>query len=296
MLAGCGALAKDATKTTLDKEIERQLASYKLRDEQQPQEQLSREAYEQLGDQQIKAGDINRAYLNYMKALNLEPENISLLHKQGALLLKKRKYPDAEAVYRKLLVLSANDWQASEGLGISLFGQHMFKEAEQSFQVALQGNQNIATSHHYLGLAYSAQGQYDQAIAQFEHALELGQNDKAVLNNLALTYSLMGNNEQAESLLRPLASASKDKKTYNNLAVVLVKLGKFDDALHAFKNGSGTEAVAYYNLGVQFLKLKRYPQAIASFEKAISLSPKYYLAAAQNLEFAKKAQSSDQSH
>lgn len=294
MVQGCGGLFKDSTTTILDKEIDRQLAAYKLNENPQPQEQLSREEYEFLGDQQLKSGDVNRAYLYYIKALDLDSNNINLLHKQGGLLIKKKKYADAENVYRKIISFAAQDWQAYEGVGSSLFGQSKLNEAEEFFQTALTINPHLGTSYHYLALIYSAQEQYQKAVEHLNKALSYQPNNKAILNNLALTYSLIGDNQQAENILRPLAISSKDQKTYNNLALVLIRSGKFEEALNAFKKGSTSDAVAYYNFGVQLLALRRYPQAIESFETAISLSPKYYLAAAQNLEVAKKAQATKQ--
>ena len=78
------------------------------------------------------------------------------------------------------------------------------------------------------------------------------------------------------------------KVGYNNLGAALAKLGRYDEALEAFKHG-GDEAKAYNNLGVVYLGEKRYQEAIAAFEKAMQLSPSHYLKAGENLKIAQKA-------
>jgi tetratricopeptide (TPR) repeat protein len=75
-------------------------------------------------------------------------------------------------------------------------------------------------------------------------------------------------------------------KVYNNLALALANMGRYAEALDAFKKASG-EAEAYNNLGCIYMNRGRYPEAIRCFEKAIELEPGFYAQAGDNL---KKAQ------
>lgn len=290
LLSGCSSVQTDKTSgVNLEKQIERQQEAYRLKEEPEKQEKLSREEYERLGDRRLGGNDINRAYFYYVKALEQAPDNVPLLHKQGSLLLKKKKFVDAEKVYRKILSLAAKDGLAYEGLGRALMGQNKTMEAEKAFKDGLALNNELWQSHHFLGLAYSGQEQYDKAVAEFKLALQYKPQESSVLNNLAVTYCLLGQYDQAEPILKRLAATTKDKKTYNNLALASVRLGKYDEALAAFKNGAKNESSAYYNMGVEYLALEKYPEAIEAFEKAIALNPQYYPAAVNNLERAKKA-------
>jgi hypothetical protein len=51
----------------------------------------------------------------------------------------------------------------------------------------------------------------------------------------------------------------------------------------------GDEAKAHNHLGVMYLGEKRDQEPIASFEKAVQLSPSYYLNATENLKTARQA-------
>jgi tetratricopeptide (TPR) repeat protein len=78
------------------------------------------------------------------------------------------------------------------------------------------------------------------------------------------------------------------QKIDNNLGAALGKLGRYDEALEAFKK-LGDEAKAYNNLGMIYMAEKRYQESITSFEKAIQLCPSYYAKANENLKVAQKA-------
>lgn len=291
LLSGCSTLQPEKTSSVnLEKLIERQEESYKLRDEPRQKEKLTKEEYESRGDQHLRSNDINRAYINYVKGLAEAPRDVPLLHKTAALLLKKRKYAEAEKTYRSILAITAKDATAQQGLGRALFGQEKnLEEAESAFRTALAINPKLWQSHLFLGLVHNARKQYDQAVQEFRLALKQEPKDVESLNNLAITYSLMEQYEQAESILADLARTTNEKKVHNNLAVVYFRLGKYDKALAAFKKGAANEAVAQYNMGVEYMAIGMHREAVASFEEAMFLHPKYYSAAAANLERAQKA-------
>lgn len=286
-LSGCASLKREGAD--LDKQIERQQKMYQLSEEPQEREILSPKEYETIGDRHLKGNDINRAYLNYVKALAIEPENAGLLHKQAKLLTKKGKHSEAEKVYRKLLSISADDALAYEGLGRALLGQNNIAEAEDNFHAALVMNEALWQSHHFLALIMSSRQDYDGALFEFKLALSYKPQDITLLNNMAMTYYLQGHYEKAATILRTLARHSNEKKIYNNLALVSIRLGQYQEALDAFKKGTGSEASAYNNIGIEYLLDQKYEAAIASFEKAIALNPQFYPSANANLAQARKA-------
>lgn len=288
-LSGCSYFQTDKTSSNLEKQIERQQRLQELSQEQEPQQNLTTQEYEDLGDRYILQNDINRAYLYYIKGLTQEPNKTTLLHKQAFLLLKKKKFVDAEQVYVRLLEINDKDALALEGLGQSLLNQKKIFKAEQNFLSAVELNNKLWKSHHFLALIYSSRYDYINAIEEYEQTLSIKPQDSDTLNNLAVTYYLIGEYERAVQILTALTKTSKNKKTYNNLGLAYIQLGRYDEALAAFKKGTQNEAYAYNNLGYEYLLNKRYEQAIQAFERAIALNPIYYPAANKNLEQAKQA-------
>ena len=73
---------------------------------------------------------------------------------------------------------------------------------------------------------------------------------------------------------------------YNNLALALCKLGRYQEGLEAFKRG-GDEAGAYNNLGCVYMAEGKPKEAIEAFEKAIEIKTGFYVVAHENLKRAK---------
>jgi superkiller protein 3 len=273
---------------TLERQLELQQMEQELLAEPAAPESRTAEELESQGDRHLLQGDINKAYFCYFKGLTIEPDRVSLLHKQGALLIKKNKNPEAEKVYQRLLSLDNKDAQAHEGLGKTYFGLGKSGEAEKSFLTALELKPELWQAHEYLGLISSQRQDYQQAISRFNAALVLKPGRTSITNNLAVTYYINGDFSEAAQLLRVLAAKTKDPKVYNNLALCSFRLGNYQEALESFKMGSGSEAAAYNNIGREYLSVKKYDQAIESFERAIALHPKFYPSAQKNLDLAKR--------
>lgn len=68
-------------------------------------------------------------------------------------------------------------------------------------------------------------------------------------------------------------------KPYSNSGTVLVKLGRFDEALGLFTQAMALEpkasSVLLNNRGYAYMRLTRYPEAFADFERAIQADPVY---------------------
>jgi len=287
-ISSCSSSVQNSTTDTLEKQIELQHIRHELWTEPAPMEHKTAAEFEDLGDQYLRKGDINRAYLHYVRGLGVESDRVSLLHKQGMLLIKKNKFIEAEKVYEKLLTLTNKDPRILTGRSIVFFGQGKFEEAEQGFLAALVIKADEWQAHQYLGLIYSQKQEYDKAITYFKEALAFKPNNVSITNNLAVTHYLNGDFNEAVRLLNGLATTTKNPKIYNNLALAYFQLGYYEKALDSFKKGSGNEAAAYNNIGQEYLSVRRYSEAIEAFDKAMALNPKFYTSAQKNLDQARR--------
>lgn len=286
LLTSC-ASSQDKTGANLERQIKLQQVEQELRSEPVSKEERTAAEFEEQGDSYLLKGDISRAYIYYIKGLGVDPDDVSLIHKQGTLLLKKKKFIEAEAVYEKLLADNNKDSVALAGRGKAYFGQGKFEEAERDFLAALEIDSEQWQSQEFLGLIYSRRQEYDQAINRFKTALGQQPRNESINNNLAVTYYLNGDFQEAVDLLKALLKTSTNRKAYNNLALTSFQLGFYEEALAAFKRGSENEAVAYNNMGYEYLTHKKFNEAIQAFEKALNLYPKFYPSAQKNLDIAK---------
>jgi tetratricopeptide (TPR) repeat protein len=220
---------------------------------------MTAEEYESLGNQYLQEGNMDESFVHYIKALQLNPGETRVRYKVG-LLFQKKGLPD-EAL------------------------------KEKNLKKALQFNPDLWLSHNLLGMIYDRKLRFDDAIAQYEAAIAIRPDQDILLNNLGVSYYLnMEYSKSVETLLEAIAAGSnrKNPKVYNNLGLVLGKLGRHEEALKAFKE-AGDSAAAYYNVGYIYFLQGRYEEAIAHYEKAIEIKPSFYRSANENLIKAKKA-------
>ncbi len=245
--------------------------------------------YERLGDSNFQLGNLNMAFIQYDKALRLDPNQVRVRYKMGLLFVKKGLPEDALAVFQEVLKRDASYALAYEGMGQAYLKVNRFKEAENHFRHSLTLNPQLWQSHNFLGMLYDRQQRFGEAIAEYQVAIQQRPDQASLFNNVGMSYFLTGEHEKAlEAFREALKRGTANAKVYNNMGLTLGTLGRHQEALEAFKNG-GDEAKAHNNLGVIYLAAGRYQEAIAAFERAIEVSPSYFLKARENLNTAKKA-------
>jgi Flp pilus assembly protein TadD len=292
-LAGGGCASSNPQQALLGeykKLLEQQKAGMPLEDNTLKKlPEMTAGEYERLGDTYLRQGNINMAYLQYDKALRMEPKQARVRYKVGLLFLRKGLPDEALKEFQEILKHDATFALAYEGIGQVLLKKGHYDDAEKQFRQALAFNRELWQCHNFLGILYDRQERYDAAIAEYRAALALQPEQGFLFNNLGMSYYLKGDYERAiQAFTEALKTAPDQSKIYNNLGLALAKMGRESEALAAFKHGSD-EAKAYNNLGVIYLGEKRYQEAIAAFEKAVQLSPSYYLKATENLKTARQA-------
>ncbi len=261
--------------------------------------EMTDEDHERLGDDYFFHNKLEMAFLQYEKALRLNPNDIQIVYKKGLVFLVKGMNKEAIKEFQEVLKKMPDHVLAHEGLSEALFKIGRFEEAEKQLQQALKIDSKRWRAHNFRGIIYNYRKQYEKAIDEFRAAITLEPGEGLLYNNLGISYSLMGKYEEAVLVFQEaLKTKATHGKIYNNLGVALGKLGRYQEALEAFKRG-GDEAQAYNNLGCMYFQQGEYYKAILNFQKAMDIKNTYYINAANNLERAKKAllkQTSSDSH
>jgi len=280
-------LKQEAHKEMMD----RQRRGLPMEEEPKKEPDMTAEAYEKLGNQYLQQGSMDEAFVQYNKALRLNPKESTVCYKVGLLFLRRGLADEALKEFQGILKEDEGYALAYEGTGQAFMQMGKYDEAEENFHKALQLNPDLWLSHNFLGMIYDRKSHFKDAIAHYELAMAIKPDQDIVLNNLGVSYYLKGEYEKsAEILLKALGAGSipKNPKIYNNLGLVLGKLGRYEEALEAFKK-VGDRAVAYNNLGYVYFLQGRHKEAIAAFEKAIEIKPSFYHRANENLKKAEKA-------
>jgi hypothetical protein len=109
--------------------------------------------YEASGDRYLANGDATMAFVQYEKALALDPDNRRIPTKQGLLFLDAGKPAEAAAAFEKVLAREPDQAAAREGLGRAYFEMKRYDEAESILLQAVAVDPALAR-HNYLGNIY----------------------------------------------------------------------------------------------------------------------------------------------
>ncbi|UZP68799.1 tetratricopeptide repeat protein [Desulfovibrio mangrovi] len=255
-------------------------------DKEQP---LTWEGYMSQGDANVRQGNLEEAYLDYSKALKLQPDNLDLRMKRGDLLFRKQLMEKALNEYMAVLEKSPDRSDAHLGVGKVYFAVGRNKEAAQHLHKAKRDKCETWEAYALLGIMHDWEMETRQGELYLQRAYKCVPTNGDVLNNQGLNYMLQGKLDKAiPKFLAAIKAGNTEPKVYNNLGVALAKKEQYEDALEAFKL-AGDEARAFNNIGYVLYQKGEYRKAITCFEKALSLHSAYYQEAGENLNRAKAA-------
>ena len=250
---------------------------------------MTADEYENLGDNYLRQNNINMAFVQYSKAVKMNPQSVNLKYKIGKLFLKKGLPHEAVKEFNSVIEQDPDFALAYEGLGQALFQVNDFTASEHALLKSIELDERLWSAHNLLGIIYDRNLNFDEAISRYQAAIALNDRNGSLYNNLGMSYFYKGELDKAVPAFGnalALSDPEDQKKIYNNVGMTLVKLKRYDQAFEAFKRGSD-EAKAHNNMGIVYLQEGNPRKAIASFEKAIDTSPSFYARASENLKLAK---------
>jgi tetratricopeptide (TPR) repeat protein len=245
--------------------------------------------YERAGDNYIRQGNMDMAFLQYGKALELAPEANGLRYKIGCLLLRRGLNEDALKTFEEMRKKEPDNAYAYEGIARVYIVRKDYEKAKINLGKALQLKPEFWQCHALFAFIYDRQGRYSEAIASYGKAIALKPDSVLLYNNLGMSYYMKGDYEKSsEAYIRALKINDKLPATFNNLGMAYGKMERYNDALNIFRRASD-EASAYNNLGVVYMANGKYAEALNSFEKALELKPGFYVKAHENIGKARAA-------
>ncbi|HDY88447.1 MAG TPA: tetratricopeptide repeat protein, partial [bacterium] len=199
----------------------------------------------------------------YLKALELNPENINAHHRLGNIYMKKEEYDKAETEFN-IILDKYPEYEyvhyAHYQLGIIFKNRNEFDRAEKEFRTVLKLVPDNIFSHHEIGYNYMRKKEYDKAEKVFLGIFKLIQ-DKEEKDPDAVTGASI-------KIFRTRAHA--------NLGNVYFHKKEYDKAEKEFKAVIELDPnifMGYISLGNVYVKSGEYKLAIREFEKALNINP-----------------------
>jgi Flp pilus assembly protein TadD len=241
------------------------------------------------GDQMRDAGNYSRAAWSYLRALRVEPALTTPRERIGFLQLTSGDAELAKGAFEMVLRQNPKSPGATLGLGLAHLQLGHLLEARTSLEQALALDPSSTTTLLALGMLCDWSEQHEDARRYYEKAGELQPISQEVENNLGVSYLLTKDYAKAEQHLRRAVDLDRgDLAQHNNLGLALAELGRYDEALAAFR-AAGSESAAQNNLGYLRFTKGDYAGAIQHYELALAATPNDPLPIIRNLRRAQDA-------
>jgi len=146
------------------------------------QSKLKREneatAHYKLGIAQLNEGRTQEAFVEFQKAVEIDPKNAETHYALGHVYYLQGRNPEAAREFKAVLKLDPEHSEAHNYLGKVYEVNKQWDDAIHEYQAALK-NPKYATpqfAHYNLGLVYVKKEQFDDAIKEFQEALRIDPN------------------------------------------------------------------------------------------------------------------------
>lgn len=185
------------------------------------------------------------AEIKVVNLINQDPKNELLYNIYGLILLRKKKFIQAEIVLKKAIKLNPTYIEALNNLGIALKDLKKYDEALKIYNEAIKLDYNFSILHNNKGIVLKNMEKYEDSITSYKVAVDQDPNYYDAYNNMGITYD---------------------------------KLNEFDFAISSFKKAiliNQNYVEAYNNLASVYAKKKEYLNAIENYKKALEIKPSY---------------------
>jgi len=119
---------------------------------------------------------------------------------------------------------------------------------------------------------------YPEAVSSYEHVLKQEPKNAVLLNKTGVACEVWGQNGCAEKYFKKAMKADKQYASpFNNLGTVEYVRKHYKNAIKWYSESlqlhMDTPATVYMNLGYAYFADKQYPEAMSSFQQAITIDP-----------------------
>jgi tetratricopeptide (TPR) repeat protein len=148
------------------------------------------------------------------------------------------------------------------------------EQAVAAYRAAIARDQRRADAYLRLAVLHDKQGKFRESAEFYRKALVLRPGDPDVYCDMGYSFYLQRRWAESEMNLRQaLAVNSQHQRAHNNLALVLVRNDRLEDALGEFRKGGSDPVQAHNNLAFALTMDQRWDAARAEYQRVLVLDP-----------------------
>ena len=217
------------------------------------------------------------AAASFRRALQSNPNSLTVRQEFGAALVRIGKWSEAASVLGPLAVARPNSYVVAYLNALALQNSQHSKEAEAEARRALALDSQSADAYTLLGITLSSQGRFDESISELDRAVEIDPNSfDAELYLGRSRYSRSDMAGATAALEKAVSLRPKDSEARFFLGTVLEVAGDPDAATKQYQELqqiSPNDPRGYVGLGGILGKTGKNEDALAQLRKAQELDP-----------------------
>lgn len=244
------------------------------------------DAWQSLANLSMRKGDMETLEQSANQMIALRPSYAEGYALRALSNINRRRFSEAETDVHKAIDVAPQSSFGYVQLGNLKFAEHQFADAAQAYQSALERKENSTDALRGLMNSYIAQKQIDRALAIAEAQISKVPNDGSFYNLLGtvLFYSKHDLPAAEAAFIQSSGLDRQNPDSLIKLGQVQAAEGRSDQALATYRQSiqDYPQEVSFYLLLGDLYQSKRdWPEAGASYQKALGLTPENPLASAK---------------
>jgi Tfp pilus assembly protein PilF len=233
-------------------------------------------------DQALGGRDMDLALYMYVRAYDLDKENVYALQRIGEIHDARGNARLASMAFNAALRYDPANAIVLQSLGLIYLHAKRHDEAESLLQRAIAEDPSLWRSHSGIGILADMRGEHQQAIESHDAALAVNPNDVSLRNNRGYSLYLAGEYAEAAEDFTT-AGIGGAERAWLNLGLVRARQKRYPEAVQMMSRAVDRE-VAFNDVGYIAMRQGDLGVAEIYFQKAIEVAPRYFEEAQRNLD------------
>jgi tetratricopeptide (TPR) repeat protein len=192
--------------------------------------------------------------------------------------LQLRHWRSSLDLFQHALNVTQNNYTAHYCVAQVFASQGNINEASYHYSQAVRILPDYVEAISDLGVVRHQQGRIDEAVSLYERALRIDPNFAGANLNLAAAYADRGDFKRAAAHYKTGLASADIPALRRNYASVLVRLGRFEDAVAEYRkvlSAIPDDPYILNEFGIVLMKTGKFDEAILHFKKALQIAPNY---------------------
>jgi serine/threonine-protein kinase len=192
--------------------------------------------YSALGDLNMETGRIEGAETAYLKALDINSQDVQAMQGLALAYEGQERFDEAEELLDQTIVLQPGNWRSIDTLGNFLFAGGRYREAAIAFHQVVMLDLGNWQGHGNLGSALMMAGEFEAGAEALQRSLDI-QPDRFYYSNLGIVYYYLGQFDKSVEIHRQaIAMPPNSSFDWINLGDALLFSSEADQAQEAYRN------------------------------------------------------------